>query len=69
MKRIALVALIALMSLTGFAQMIAKGDAAKKKIKVIKKQEAPQPQSAVVDFNSTPATPPSSSICPRWIST
>ena len=54
MKRIALVALIALMSMTGFAQMIAKGDAAKKKIKVVRKQEAPQPQSAVVDFNSTP---------------
>ena len=54
MKRIALVALIALMSMTGFAQMIAKGDTAKKKIKVVRKQEATQPQSAVVDFNSTP---------------
>ena len=52
MKRIALVALIALMSMTGFAQMIAKGDTAKKKIKVVRKQEAPQPQSAVVDFNT-----------------
>lgn len=56
MKRIALAALIALMSLTGFAQMIAKSDAPKKKIKVIKKQEAPKPQSAVVDF-SNPTEP------------
>jgi hypothetical protein len=50
MKRIALIALIALMSLTGFAQMIAKGDASKKKV-VFQKQET---QSAVVDFNNPP---------------
>ena len=50
MKRIVLVALIALMSLTGFAQMVAKCDPVKKKV-AIKKQ---QPQSAVVDFNNPP---------------
>ena len=61
MKRIALVALIALMSLTGFAQMIAKGDPGKKKVKIVKKQEAPKPQSAVVDF-SNPAEPVSGSV-------
>ena len=52
MKRIVLAALIALMSLTGFAQLIAKGDAPKKKVAVIIKQEAEQPKSAVVDFSS-----------------
>ena len=61
MKRIALVALIALMSMTGFAQMIAKGDPAKKKVKSVKRQEAPKPQSAVVDF-SNPAEPISGSV-------
>ena len=55
MKRIALIALMALMSLSGFAQMIAKGDAAKKKVIVVKKQ-AQQPQSSVVDF-SNPTEP------------
>ena len=54
MKRIVLAALIALMSLTGFAQMIAKGDAAKKKIILVKKQEAAQPKSAVIDFSNPP---------------
>ncbi len=61
MKRIALVALIALMSLTGFAQMIVKGDPAKKKVKIVKRQEAPKPQSSVVDF-SNPAEPISGSV-------
>ena len=60
MKRIALVALIALMSLTGFAQMIAKGDHAKKKVVVIKKQET-KPRSAVVDF-SNPTQPTQGSV-------
>ena len=55
MKRIALIALMALMSLSGFAQMIAKGDAAKKKVIVVKKQ-AQQPQSSVIDF-SNPTEP------------
>lgn len=55
MKRIALTALIALTTLSGFAQLIAKGDAPKKKVVAIKKQ-APQPVSAVVDF-SNPAEP------------
>ncbi len=55
MKRIALIALMALMSLSGFAQMIAKGDAAKKKVIVVKKQ-AQLPQSSVVDF-SNPTEP------------
>ena len=50
MKRIALIALLALMSLTGFAQMIAKGEAAKKKLTINMKQ--PEPQSAVVDFSN-----------------
>ena len=54
MKRIALATLLALMSLTGFAQMIAKGDQAKKKVTVIKKQETPRPQSAVIDFSNPP---------------
>lgn len=54
MKRIALIALLALMSLTGFAQMIAKGEAAKKKLTINMKQ--PEPQSAVVDF-SNPVEP------------
>ena len=55
MKRTALIALLALMSLTGSAQMIAKGEAAKKKVIAMKKQQ-PKPQSAVVDF-SNPAEP------------
>ena len=46
---------MALMSLSGFAQMIAKGDAAKKKVIVVKKQ-AQQPQSSVIDF-SNPTEP------------
>ena len=54
MKRIVLAALIALMSLTGFAQMIAKGDAAKKKVILVKKQETAQPKSAVIDFSNPP---------------
>lgn len=55
MKRIVLAALIVLMSLSGFAQMIAKGEHAKKVV-VVKKQEAAQPQSAVIDF-SNPTEP------------
>ena len=55
MKRIALIALIALMGTTAFAQMIAKGDAAKKKVMVVKKQTT-QPVSSVVDF-SDPTEP------------
>ena len=51
MKRIALAALIALMSLTGFAQMIAKS-----KVVTIKRHEPTVPQSAVIDF-SNPAEP------------
>lgn len=54
MKRIALTILIALMSLTSFAQLIAKGNAAKKKVVVIKNQEDNQPKSAVIDFSNTP---------------
>ena len=61
MKRIALVALIALMSLTGFAQMIAKSDHPKKKVVVVKRQEPAKPQSAVVDFSS-PAEPVKGSV-------
>ena len=47
MKRIALTALIVLMTLTGFSQMM---NTVKKTI-VIKKSEAPKPVSAVVDFS------------------
>ncbi len=61
MKRIVLVALIALMSFTGFAQMTAKGDAAKKKVVLVKKKEVQQPQSAVIDF-SNPAEPINGSV-------
>ena len=61
MKRIALVALIALMSMTGFAQMTTQGDPVKKKVKVVRKHEAPKPQSAVVDF-SNPAEPVQGSV-------
>ena len=61
MKRIVLVALIALMSFTGFAQMNAKGDAAKKKVVLVKKKEVQQPQSAVIDF-SNPAEPINGSV-------
>ncbi len=61
MKRIVLVALIALMSFTGFAQMNAKGDAAKKKVVFVKKKEVQQPQSAVIDF-SNPAEPINGSV-------
>ena len=46
MKRIALAALIALMSLTGFAQMMNKST---KKVVAIKRTEAPKP--SVVDFS------------------
>lgn len=60
MKKIALIALMALMSLTGFAQMIAKGDAPKKKVIALKKQ-APKPQSAVVDF-SNPTEPTTGTV-------
>ena len=55
MKRIALIAVLALLCVTSFAQMIAKGDAAKKKVRVVKKQTA-QPVSSVVDF-SNPTEP------------
>ena len=60
MKRIVLVALIALMSFTGFAQMTAK-EAAKKKVILVKKKDIPQPQSAVIDF-SNPAEPVNGSV-------
>ena len=49
MKRIALIALVALMSLGGYAQMISKPNG--KKVMTIKKTTE-QPKSAVVDFNS-----------------
>ena len=49
------------MSLSGFAQMIAKGEAAKKKVVLVKKKEVQQPQSAIVDF-SNPAEPINGSV-------
>ena len=49
MKRIALIALVALMSLGGYAQMISKPNG--KKTMTIKRT-VEQPKSAVVDFNS-----------------
>lgn len=55
MKRIIFIALVALMSLSGFAQMIDKSDHSKKMV-LVKKHEATQPQSAVVDF-SEPKNP------------
>ena len=61
MKRIVLAALIVLMSLTGFAQLIAKGEAGKKKVVLVKKQETLQPKSAVVDF-SNPSEPVKGSV-------
>ena len=51
MKRIALTALVVLMTLSGFAQFIAKGDPSKRKVAYVKKPEAPK--SAVIDFNET----------------
>ena len=60
MKRIVLVALIALMSLTGFAQMISKVDPTRKKVVLLKKQDA-QPKSSVVDF-SNPTEPVKGSV-------
>jgi len=54
MKRTALIAAMVLMSLCSFAQLIDKGEHAKKV--TIKKSEASQPKSAVVDF-SNPAEP------------
>ena len=53
MKRIVLTALIALMSLTSFAQMIAKGSTAKK-VLLVKKSESEQSKSAVIDFSNPP---------------
>ncbi len=53
MKRIVLATLIVLMSFTGFAQMLAKGNAAKKKVLAVKK-EVGQPKSAVIDFSDAP---------------
>ena len=61
MKRIVLLVVIALMSFTGYSQMIAKGDSAKKKALTVKKRSTPQPQSAVVDF-SNPTEPTSGSV-------
>ena len=61
MKRIALFAVIALLSLTGYSQMIAKGDSTKKKALVVKKHPTQKPQSAVVDF-SNPAEPITGSV-------
>ena len=49
MKRIALIALVALMSLGGYAQMISKPNG--KKVMTVKKPTE-QPKSAVVDFTS-----------------
>ena len=49
MKRIALIALVALMSLGGYAQMISKPNG--KKVMTVKKTTE-QPKSAVVDFTS-----------------
>ena len=59
MKRIALIALMVLMSFSGFSQMIAKGNSGKKI--VVRKQQVEQPQSAVIDF-STPAEPTTGSV-------
>ena len=53
MKRIVLAVLIALMSLTSFAQMIAKGSTAKK-VLLVKKSESEQSKSAVIDFSNPP---------------
>ena len=61
MKRIALIAVIALMSLAGYSQMIDKGGHNKKKALVVKKQGTPKPQSAVVDF-SNPTEPTTGSV-------
>ena len=61
MKRIVLATLIVLMSLTSFAQMLGRNDAPKKKVVVVKKQEAEQPKSAVVDFSS-PTEPVQGSV-------
>lgn len=63
MKRIALIVVIALMSLTGYSQMIAKGDQAKKKPLVLNKhvKHKPQPQSSVVDF-SNPTEPTTGNV-------
>ena len=47
MKRIALTALIVLMALSGFSQMIDKS----KKVVIVKKPKVEQPKSAVVDFS------------------
>lgn len=57
MKRIILAALIVLMSMTGFAQLMSKGNVRVKKINVAKEK----PQSAVVDFNQ-PAEPITGSV-------
>jgi len=51
MKRIILTALIALMTLSGFSQMIAKGGHAKK-ITIKRNTETAAPKSAVVDFSN-----------------
>ena len=56
MKRIVLAALIALMSLTGFAQMIAKPRTVS-----VKRVESTAPQSSVIDF-SDPADPIKGSV-------
>jgi len=61
MKRIVLILVIALMCLTGYSQMIAKSDSAKKKALVVKKHPTHKPQSAVVDF-SNPAEPTTGSV-------
>ena len=57
MKRIALVVLIALLSLSGFAQVLAKDG---KKVAVVKRKDS-QTQSAVIDF-SKPAEPISGTV-------
>ena len=67
MKRIALFAVIVLMSLTGYSQMTAQDGQAKKRELVINKHNkhnkhvAQKPQAAVVDF-SDPAEPTTGSV-------
>ena len=53
MKRIILTALIALMSLSGFSQLIVKGQHGKK-VALVKKKAPEAPRSAVVDFSDNP---------------
>jgi len=59
MKRIVLAALIVLMSLTGFAQLITKSDPKAKKVILTRQKE--QPQSSVINF-SQPTEPVTGSV-------